>query len=73
MGALMDKPIKISSAMVSEGLRVYEELKETYDGQSLVEAVYRAMASVDRSGRSRAKAERNQCVIVPNAYSDDCE
>ena len=66
----MDKPIRISHEMVSEGLRVYEHLKETYDGEGLIVEVYKAMVLADRSYRFRAKAEKGRCA-APNACSDD--
>ena len=64
------RSIKVSSAMVSEGFRVYEELKETYDGQSMVVAVYSAMKLAGRLESSRAKAGKDRCE-APNACSDD--
>ena len=60
----------ISREMISEGLGVYEHLKETYAGEFLVVEIYKAMRSVDPSDRHRAKAEKGQCE-VPNACSDD--
>jgi hypothetical protein len=67
----MDKPLTISAKMISEGIRVYEELKGTCDAHSLVVEVYRAMASVGRSDRPRAKAGMRQRAVRGARSSDE--
>jgi hypothetical protein len=51
--------------------RVYEELKGTCDAHSLVVEVYRAMASVGRSDRPRAKAGMRQRAVRGARSSDE--
>jgi len=62
----MDKEIKVSPEMVSEGLRVYEDLRTTYDAKSLVAAIYTAMALVDPANLARAKDENSRSDAGPN-------
>lgn len=43
----MNEKRKVTPEMISEDLRVYEDLRETYDAKSLVEAIYIAMVLAD--------------------------
>lgn len=61
---------EITPVMVSAGLRVYEDLQETFPGYLLVGEIYKAMVLADRSERSRAKGGKGRSV-VPNACSND--
>jgi hypothetical protein len=68
----MAKTIHVSSAMSSEGLRVFEELKDSCPACLLVAEIYIAMALADRQDSARAKGGTDgQAVPASNADSGD--
>lgn len=65
------KPVRVSEQMRAEGLRVYEDLKDSYSSALLVEEIYIAMSGMENLRLRDAKPETRQSLAVRDACSDD--